>query len=223
MDGQLAGAPPDDGAVADLVGRYPALEACRGAIAAALATIGDALEAGGTPLVCGNGGSAADSEHLVADLVKGFLVDRPIPERLRRELVRLDGEEGARLGARLQGGLRAIALPASGTFVTAMGNDVGFDLVFAQQVLSLGRPGDVLLTISTSGASPDVIQAARVGRAMGIAVVALTGRGGGRLADLADVAIRVPADRVHTVQELHVPVYHALAMGLEQRFFGGDR
>ena len=218
MDGQLAGAAPDDGAVADLVGRYPTLEACRGAIAAALATIGDALEAGGTLLVCGNGGSAADSEHLVADLVKGFLLDR-----LRRELVRLDGEEGARLGARLQGGLRAIALPASGTFVTAMGNDVGFDLVFAQQVLSLGRPGDVLLTISTSGASPDVIQAARVARAMGIAVIALTGRGGGRLADLADVAIRVPADRVHTVQELHVPVYHALAMGLELRFFGGDR
>jgi D-sedoheptulose 7-phosphate isomerase len=114
----------------------------------------------------------------------------------------------------------AIALSSNGAFLTAMGNDVAYDMAFAQQVYGLGRPGDVLVAISTTGTSASVVHAARVARLRGMPVIVLTGRNGGELVAVSDVAIRVPADRVYEIQELHLPVYHALALALERRFFG---
>jgi D-sedoheptulose 7-phosphate isomerase len=203
----------------DLVGRLPVLAPCRAAIADALDILEAACRAEGALLVCGNGGSAADSEHLVADLMKAFMVPRPVPPA-ERERLRALGDDGL-IADGLQRAVRAIALPSSGAFITAMGNDVSYDLVFAQQVYGLGKPGDVLFAISTTGASPSVVHAARVARLLGLPVVVLTGRDGGALAELADVAIRVPADLVFEIQELHLPVYHAIALTLEQRLFAG--
>lgn len=202
----------------DVIGRFPSLGSCRAAMAGAVERIAGACEAGGKLLVCGNGGSAADSEHLVADLMKGFMVPRPIPAGERQRLRDLGDARGT-IADGLQGAIPAIALSGSGAFLTAMGNDVDYDLVFAQQVYGLGHPGDVLLAISTTGTSASVVHAARVARLKGMPVVVLTGRDGGDLAALADVAIRVPADLVFEIQELHLPVYHALALALERRLF----
>jgi D-sedoheptulose 7-phosphate isomerase len=202
----------------DLIGRFPSLDPCRDGMARAIDLIAAACATEGKVLVCGNGGSAADSDHLVADLMKGFIAARPIPGTERDRLRDL-GDRAGELGERLQGAIPAIALGSNGAFLTAMGNDVDYDLVFAQQVYGLGRPGDVLLAISTTGTSPSVVHAARVARLRGLPVVVLTGRDGGELAALADVAIRVPADRVYEIQELHLPVYHAIALALEQRLF----
>ncbi len=170
-------------------------------------------------LVCGNGGSASDSEHLVADMMKGFLGRRPLAAEDRADLERAGGERGREIADGLQGGLAAVALGTEGALATAIANDMRFDLVFAQQVHVLGRAGDALVAISTSGNSANVVNAAHVARSRGMAVIALTGRDGGEIAEVADVAIRVPADRVFEIQELHMPVYHAVALALEQAFF----
>jgi D-sedoheptulose 7-phosphate isomerase len=206
----------------DLVRRLPALGACRADVQAAIDVIASAFGGGGKLLVCGNGGSAADSEHLVADLMKAFMLVRPIPADEQRRLLEIGGQEASELAGQLQGAMPALALGSNGAFTTAMGNDVSYDLVFAQQVYGLGRPGDVLMAISTTGTSPSVVQAALVARLRGMKVLLLTGRDGGDAAPIADVAIRVPADRVYEIQELHLPVYHAIALALEQRFFGPD-
>ena len=211
---------PDASPVDDLVARLPALLVCREPIARSIELIDGALEAGGTLLVCGNGGSASDSDHLVGDLMKGFLLPRPIPPEEQARLHALAGRTGDDLARSLQGAIPAIALSSNGALMTAIANDVRFEMVFAQQVYGLGRPGDVLLAISTTGASRSVVLAAIVARLLRLRVVALTGRDGGELARLADVAIRVPADRVYEIQELHLPIYHAIARSLELRRFG---
>ena len=206
--------------VARLVERFPILRPCRPALEAAIRLLDVSLRAGGKILVCGNGGSAADSEHLVADLMKGFMLPRPIPADDKAWLADQAGPRGADIAANLQGSLASISLGSQGALTTAIANDVRFDMVFAQQVNGLGRPGDVLFAISTTGNSPSVVNAAHVARLRRVSIVALTGRDGGELAKLADVAIRVPADRVYEIQELHLPVYHALALALELSFFG---
>ncbi len=210
-------------AVDDLVARLPALAPCRESIEAAIALLTRTLERGGTILVCGNGGSASDSEHFVADMMKGFLARRPISAEDRARLEQEAGERGARIADGLQDGLAAISLATQGALATAIANDIRYDLVFAQQVHALGRAGDVLLAISTSGNSANVVNAAWVARSRGLPVVALTGRDGGEIAVAADVAIRVPGDRVTEIQELHLPVYHAIALALEQAFFPEPR
>jgi D-sedoheptulose 7-phosphate isomerase len=202
----------------DLLVRLPTLAPCRASIAGAIAILEGVARAGGTILVCGNGGSAADSEHFVADLLKAFRAPRPVPGPVR-EALRVLGDADGSIADGLCEAIRAIALPSSSALLTAMGNDVSFDLVFAQQVYGLGRPADALVAISTTGTSPSVVNAARVARLVGMPVVVLTGRDGGDLAALADVAIRVPADTVFEIQELHLPVYHAVALTLEQRLF----
>jgi D-sedoheptulose 7-phosphate isomerase len=206
-------------AVGDLIRRLPNLAPTRDSIEQAIGLAIGALRGGGKLLVCGNGGSASDSEHLVADLVKGFMSPRPISAADREPLIQMAGARGADIADRLQGSLAATSLVSQAALATAISNDVHFDMVFAQQVFGLGQPGDVLVAISTSGASPSVLNAAVVARARSMAVIALTGRDGGELAGLADVAIRVPADRVYEIQELHLPVYHAFALALEQEFF----
>jgi len=203
----------------DLVDRYPDLEPCRGDVQRAFELLRDRFAAGGKLLTCGNGGSAADAEHLVGELMKGFASTRPLDSSQRRALIDADPEEGAYLADRLQGALPAIALVSQTALGTAIANDLAADLVFAQQVHGYGRPGDALLCISTSGDSLNVVRAAQVARAGGLATIGLTGATGGRLAQLCDVCIRVPYDSVIAVQERHLPIYHALSLMLEREFF----
>lgn len=213
--------------VADLVRRYPELEICSGDVQRAFEALRDSFAAGGKLLTCGNGGSAADSEHLVGELMKGFLAPRPVDKGTREALLAGDpGDpddlgEGEYLAGKLQGALPAISLVGQTALTTAIANDVGPDMVFAQQVHGYGRRGDVLLGISTSGNSLNVMRAAQVARAAGLVSIGLTGSSGGRLARLCDVCVRVPYDSVTLVQERHLPIYHALAVMLEREFFPG--
>jgi D-sedoheptulose 7-phosphate isomerase len=207
-------------AVDDLVARLPALGATRTSIEFAIDMAAASLRTAGKLLVCGNGGSAADADHLVADLMKGFLSKRPLPAADRDRLEAQGGRRGAEIGRRLQGSLPAISLASDGPLMSAIANDIHYDMVFAQQVSGIGRPRDVLVAISTTGHSPNVINAAIVAKARGIGVIGLTGRDGGELAQLADVAIRVPADSVFEIQELHQSVYHTVARALEEDIFG---
>jgi D-sedoheptulose 7-phosphate isomerase len=206
-----------------LVRRRPDLAVCVSDLTDAYGLIADAFAAGGKLLVCGNGGSAADSEHIVGELMKGFLLPRPLPDDLVRLLAQTAGPDGAHLASRLQGALPAIALTSHLALTTAIGNDSGPDLAFAQQVYGLGRPGDVLLGISTSGNAKNVVNAFLIARSMSVRTVVLTGATGGALTPLADVAICAPADHVVEIQEMHLPLYHTLCSLLEAHFFGEDR
>ena len=175
--------------------------------------------AGGKLLLCGNGGSAADCDHIAGELCKAFLKKRPIPASRCREMAALCPEVAPLLD-RLEDALPAIPLAAMTALLTAYGNDCEAELSFAQAVLSLGKPGDVLLAISTSGNSKNILAAAKVARAIGMQVIALTGKGGGALAALSDITIAVPEGETYRVQELHLPIYHYLCAKIEEHFFG---
>jgi D-sedoheptulose 7-phosphate isomerase len=205
--------------VSSLLERYPVLQPCETDLDAAFDLLVAAYQYGNKLLVCGNGGSAADSEHMVAELMKGFLKRRPISAEHTAQLEAAGGASGKAIASRLQGTLAAIALPAQVSLITAIANDLDYDMIFAQQVFGLGRPGDVLLGISTSGKSKNVVNAALVAKAFGLKSIVLTGRSGGDLAPLADVVIKVPSDSVAEIQELHLPVYHWLSTELEEAFF----
>jgi D-sedoheptulose 7-phosphate isomerase len=202
-----------------LLRRYPILQPCEKDLTAAFGLLEAAYKNGNKLLACGNGGSAADSEHIVGELMKSFLKRRPISAEQVAKLEKSGGVTGKTIAARLQGTLAAISLPSQMSLLTATANDGDFDMVFAQQVYGLGQPGDVLLAISTSGRSKNICNAVIVARAFGLKSIALTGKSGGDLAPLADVAIKVPSDNVVEIQELHLPVYHWLSTELEATFF----
>ncbi len=205
-------------ALIDLIDRSPELIPCVHAIGEAVRLLVEAFNAGGKLLVCGNGGSAADAEHIVGELMKGFRRKRPLPEALCERLAAF-GAGG--LANRLQGALPAIALSGASPLATAIGNDLDGVLCFAQQVLGYGRPGDVFLGLSTSGNARNVVAAARVARALGLRTIALTGRDGGALATVVELTIKAPAIETYLVQEMHLPVYHALCAAVEEGIFGG--
>ena len=205
--------------LSSLLKRYPALQACERELAAAFDLLVTSYQNGNKLLICGNGGSAADSEHMVAELMKGFLKRRPISAAHAEQLAQSGGAAGHAMASRLQGTLAAISLPSQVSLITAIANDVDYEMIFAQQVYGLGRAGDVLLAISTSGKSKNVVNAVLVAKAFGLKSIALTGRAGDDLAPLADVAIKVPSDNVAEIQELHLPVYHWLSTELEETFF----
>ncbi len=196
-----------------LMVRMPELSACRADVQAAYALLSDGFRGGGKLLLCGNGGSAADCEHIAGELMKGFLLRRPLPESFVSD-PNLCGE-----GERLQGALPAIVLTGHGALASAFLNDVDPALVYAQQVYGYGRAGDVLLGISTSGNAGNVLHALRVARAARLRTIGLTGETGGAMQKLCDVCIRVPARETYRVQEYHLPVYHALCAMLEAAFF----
>jgi len=202
-----------------LLERYPVLQPCKKDLSAALDLLVTAYQAGNKLLVCGNGGSAADSEHLVAELMKGFLKQRPISAAHAAQVEMADKNEGKVIALRLQGALAAISLASPVSLTSAIANDIDFEMIFAQQVYGLGRPGDVLLGISTSGKSKNVSNAVIVAKALGLKSIVLTGRSGGSLAPLADVSIKVAGDDIVEIQELHLPVYHWLSTELEEIFF----
>lgn len=208
-----------DAYIQRLIDRYSDLAVCVEAIEAAYSILATAFQQRRKLLICGNGGSAADSEHIVGELMKGFRSRRSIPVSTRERLIAEWPQEGAYISEHLQGALPALSLSAHTAFTTAYANDVAADLVFAQQVYGYGEPGDVLLCISTSGRSTNVCQAARVAQTLGLHTIGLTGRDGGLLATLCDIAICVPRSAVEDIQEMHLPVYHTLCLMLEAHFF----
>jgi len=200
--------------------RYPKLVECREDIITAYKIMEEAYENDHKLLVAGNGGSAADSEHIAAELMKRFKTPRPCPQEFAEKLKKIDSERGEDLAKNLERGLMAIPLVAHEALTTAYINDVDDLGVFAQQLYGFGREGDVFLGISTSGNSKNVMSATVVARALGIKVIGLTGKAGGELAKVSDVCIRVPEDETYMIQELHLPVYHCMCLMLEDKFFG---
>ncbi len=206
-----------------LMVRYPVLEPMRAQIEKAYRLIAARFEQGGKLLLCGNGGSAADALHIAGELMKSFTLARPMEQAVLERIGQMFPADAALLTQKLERALPAVALVESPSLSTAVQNDTAPALVFAQQVYGLGTPKDALLCISTSGNSENCVYAAETAKAMGMAVISLTGAGGGRLAGVSDAAIAVPEMECYRVQELHLPVYHALCLMLEYRFFGADR
>lgn len=203
----------------DLQIRYPQLGICKASIAEAFEHLKQTYTNGGKLLVCGNGGSAADAEHIVGELMKGFKSSRKLSEAYRQKLKGIDNVLGNRLATQLQGALPAIALDGHPALVTAYMNDCDPLLCFAQQVNGYGCEGDALLCISTSGNSKNVVYAAVTAKAKGMKIIGLTGERDSRLSELADVCIQVPETETYKIQELHLPVYHCLCLMLEKEFF----
>jgi D-sedoheptulose 7-phosphate isomerase len=203
----------------DLTERIPELEGCKQDILSAYTILYECFAAGGKLLICGNGGSSADSEHIVGELMKGFNLKRPIPQSDAARPAAMFPQEGASLASGLQCALPAISLTSHTALSSAYINDVDAAMAFAQQAYGLGRLGDALLGISTSGNSANVVNAAKVSRAMGLRTIGLTGGDGGNLAAICDASVIVPARETYLVQEYHLPVYHALCAMLEYEFF----
>ncbi|WP_319561943.1 SIS domain-containing protein [Marispirochaeta sp.] len=205
--------------IARLITRYPILEPIAETIDNAATLMKCSIDAGGKILVCGNGGSAADADHIVGELMKSFVKKRPLAREQREALIRTDEVMGGVLAAELQGGIPAISLTQHTSLSTAFANDVNSALIYAQQAAVLGKKGDILWGISTSGNAQNVLYAAVCARAMGMQILGLTGRQGGGLKEKSDVCIAVPEDETFMVQELHLPIYHTLCLSLENHLW----
>ena len=202
-----------------LIERYPPLEICRNEIKEAGELIIESYKNSGQLLTCGNGGSCSDADHIVGELMKSFSKKRPLDNDTKESLMAVDEERGALMSTKLEQGLPAISLNAHGALISAISNDIGGDFIFAQQVMGYGRKGDVLLGISTSGSSKNVVDACIAAKAKGLKVIALVGQTGGKMKDYSDVAIRVPSTCTPDIQEFHLPIYHALCIMAEETFF----
>ncbi len=205
--------------IEQLISTYPELEVCASDIQPAFQILRDCYRADGKVLTCGNGGSAADAEHIVGELMKGYLLKRPIPEETRAGLESITSQDGDYLASHLQGALPAISLVSQSSLLSAIANDTAADMAFAQQVYGYGRAGDVLFSLSTSGNARNVIHAVQVARARGMHTVALTGPTGGMLKALCEVCICVPGENTPAIQERHLPIFHVLCAMLEEEFF----
>ena len=203
-----------------LTERYKELSPLKKEIQNATNAIIQSYENGGKLLACGNGGSSADSDHIVGELMKSFEGKRSLNAGLIEKLEKVGGERGTYLAEKLQQGLPAISLSAHTALITAVANDIDEDVIFAQQVAGYGIEGDVLIGMSTSGNSQNVIDAILVAKARGMVTIGFTGESGGRMKELCDILINVPEMRTAFVQELHLPVYHTICLMIEQYFFG---
>ncbi len=208
--------------VNELIERYPKLNSVRQSIIEGYRIMEQAYEKSGKLLIAGNGGSAADSEHMAGELMKRFRIPRSVPREFAEKLKKVDPVRGKLLAKNLEQPLMAIPLVAHEALTTAYINDVDGLGVFAQQLYGYGKPEDVFLGISTSGNSKNVMSATVVARALGMKVIGLTGNDGGELAQVADAAIIVPETETYKIQELHLPIYHCWCHMLETHFFGGD-
>ena len=209
----------------EVVLRCPAMQELRTELCRAVEAICACHRAGGKVLVCGNGGSAADSEHIVGELAKGFILRRALPPAdadLLRAAAGLPPDEGRELAEKLQQGVAAISLTGHPALASAIDNDTGRQMIFVQQVYVYGRRGDVLIGLSTSGNAGNVVRALAVGRAFGLTTVGLTGSRPARMDPLCDVLLKVPAAETHKIQELHLPAYHTICLMVEQELFGRD-
>ena len=198
--------------------RYPALESIIPEVKKAAELMVDCIKSGNKILLCGNGGSASDCLHIVGELMKEFKIKRPLSEEDKAAL-KAAGDDGY-IGENLQGAMPAISLVGVTALESAYANDAAPDLGFAQQVFGLGKGGDVLVGITTSGNSKNVIYATKVAKAKGLKTVILTGNGGGKIAGLSDVSLIAPESETYKIQEYHLPIYHNLCLALENEFFG---
>lgn len=207
-----------------LLQNHPALAARQSDIEAARDLIIHTYEHGGRLLICGNGGSCADCDHITGELLKGFLSHRPLSEKDKNSLTaaNADDPDAALLADKLQGGLPALSLPSQTALVSAFCNDVDPALVYAQLVWAQGKVGDLLICLSTSGNSKNVVLAAKAARAKGMFTLALTGEQDSELSCLCDVTIKAPATETYRVQEYHLPIYHYLCAAAEEAFFGTE-
>ncbi|MCK9641742.1 MAG: SIS domain-containing protein [Prolixibacteraceae bacterium] len=205
--------------VDQLCERYPSLTTVKPAIEEACNQLISCYEKGEKVLVCGNGGSCSDSDHIVGELMKSFELKRPISSELQEKLAVINPERGSYLASHLQQGLPAISLTAHAALITAVANDIDGEVIFAQQVVGYGRPNDILIAISSSGNSRNVLDACMVAKAMDLKVIGLTGETGGKMKEYCDILINVPERRTFIVQELHLPVYHILCLAVEHHFF----
>ncbi len=203
----------------ELLNRYPCLAACEAEIEKAIQALIVCYEGGGKVLTCGNGGSCADADHIVGELMKGFLKKRPLSQPQKQAMQARCPELEDSLLSKLQGGLPALSLCSLTALNTAFCNDVDPQLIYAQSVLAMGKAKDVLICMSTSGNAANVHAAAKVAKSLGITVIALTGCGGGKLLHTADICIRVPEQETFKIQELHLPVYHCLCAAVEAHFY----
>jgi len=204
--------------LAELIERYKALRSVEANIEGAFDLLEETYKSGGRIFTCGNGGSASDAEHIVGELLKRFKKPRPIEERVKNALLDM-GEEGVRLADTLEGSIPAIALTSHLALSTAFANDREPQATFAQQLYGLGLKGDILIAISTSGNSKNCLLACLVAKAKGIKIIAMTGAKASKLSALADVTIPVPEVETYKIQELHLPVYHALCASIEEALF----
>lgn len=203
-----------------LVNRYPVLNSVKDEIVEAYFLLVESYNNEGKLLIAGNGGSAADAEHIVGELMKGFKLPRKLNENFTDKLISENEELGTVLAESLQGALPAIALDGHPALSTAYMNDCEPLLCFAQQVNGYGKAGDVFLGISTSGNSKNILYAATTAHAKGMKVIGLTGAKDSKLMQMSDVCIKVPQTETYMIQELHLPVYHCLCLMLEDEFFG---
>jgi D-sedoheptulose 7-phosphate isomerase len=207
----------------ELLRRYPQLSSIRDEIWNAAECMINCYRQEKKILVCGNGGSSSDSDHIVGELMKEFELKRPLDSSFKQKLSAISADRGSYLAEKLQKGLSAISLTAHHALMTAFANDSDADLVFAQQVIGYGQTGDVIIGISTSGNSQNIIDAIITAKAKGMVVIGLTGETGGRMKPLCDILINVPGRRTSYVQELHLPVYHTLCLIIENHFFGSKQ
>lgn len=208
-----------DNYILNFYSRFPMVKQLEPEINMAVDMLHRCIISGGKIILCGNGGSAADAEHVVGELMKAFLRSRPLTLSQQEKLSVCFPVDGLEIARHLQQPIPAISLVAGVSLPTAFANDVAGEYVFAQQVFGLGKAGDVLWGISTSGNSKNVVHAFKVARAFGLKTFGLTGRGGGEIAEFCDVVLRVPADSTPEIQELHLPLYHFICARLEQICF----
>lgn len=207
--------------IEELIKRYPKLSDCFNQIINALDLLIESYKKHGKLLICGNGGSSADSDHIVGELMKGFVLPRRLNPSLC-EKIKKNSSNSDYLCSHLQMGLPAISLSSHNALNTAFSNDCAPDLAFAQQVLNYGNENDAFLGISTSGNSRNVVYAAEIAKTLGLVSIALTGLKESKLSSICDVTIRVPETETYKIQELHLPVYHAMCLALEEEFFGNE-
>ena len=205
-----------------LFSNYPTLKGCSESIMAAFLLLSNCYHHRGLIMVCGNGGSAADSEHIVGELMKGFKMKRPLPAEQRQLIQSLFPADGDLLVENLQQAIPAISLVSQTSISTAFINDMKPEMIFAQLVIGYGKPGDVLIGLSTSGNSENVVTACKIAKALGIRTIGFTGEQANRLSEICDVTIQVPAQETFRIQELHLPVYHTLCAMLEIDAFGNS-
>ena len=203
----------------EMISRYPALESCQNDIREACQAVINCYSDQGKVLLCGNGGSCADADHIVGELMKSFERKRPINKNLEDSLKGVSAERGAYIAERIQNALPAISLNAHSSLNSAISNDMDASLVFAQQVAGYGENGDVLIAISTSGNSQNIVDATITAKAVGLTVIGLTGQTGGKMKSYCDITICAPSVSTPEVQEFHQPIYHTICRMVENRFF----
>jgi phosphoheptose isomerase len=209
----------NDNPLDQLCERYPLLTGVKNSIGEAAEMIITCYSKGGKLLICGNGGSCADADHFAAELMKSFESVRPLDESLKKRLNQISGIRGIYLGEKLEHSLPAIPLPSHTALATAISNDTGASLVYAQQVIGYGNEGDVLIGISTSGNSQNIVDACITAKALNLNVIGITGKTGGKMKQYCDLLVNVPETRTAWVQELHLPVLHTICLIVENHFY----